>query len=40
MNRSKYCEYFSKLWSDKYGLKNILENDFDALLARIKFCAR
>ena len=37
MNRSKYCEYFSKLWSDKYGLKNVFDNDFDALLARIKF---
>ena len=37
MNRSIYCEYFSKLWSDKYGLKNVFDNDFDALLARIKF---
>ena len=35
MNRSKYCEYISKLWSDKYGWKNAFENDFDAILARI-----
>ena len=37
MSRSKYCECFSKLWFDKYGSKNVLENDFEALLARIKF---
>ena len=36
-NLFKSREYFSKLWSEKYGLKNVFENDFDALLARIKF---
>ena len=37
LNSSNYISNFNKLWFNKYGVTNVLENDLCALISRIWF---
>ena len=37
LNSSNYISDFNKLWFNKYGVTNFLENDVCALISRIWF---
>ena len=36
LNHSKYISYFTELWTNKYGVDNVLDNDLCALISKIK----
>ena len=37
LNHSKYILDFTELWTNKYGVDNVLDNDFCALISRIVY---
>ena len=37
LNNSRYIYDFNKLWFDKYDITDVLNNDFSALISRIRY---
>ena len=37
MNRSKLSKYVNNVFEDKYSVLGVLENDYDALMSRIRY---
>ena len=37
IKHSKYILDFTELWTNKYGVDNVLDNDFCALISRIVY---